>query len=280
MKRVMLAMVSAVFLVMSMDARAEEPSKLRIATEGAYPPYNLVLPSGELAGYDVDVARDLCGRLKVECEIVAQDWDGIIPGLNAGKYDAIIAAMVTTPERAEVVDFTAPYGKMSLSFIAPKSSELASLKPEQTDYSLSDDPEKAQKAIDALKPLLKGKLIGVQSSTTQAQFVEHYLKGTAEPREYKTAEAMILDLNAGRIDAALDAIGFFSGILASKDGQDLTFIGPRFSGGLFGGDSVIAVRKGDALKDKINEALAAAKADGSLKALSEKWFHTDISPAP
>src|SRR4051812_16821779 len=83
--------------------------RVRIATEGAYPPWNFSRPDGTLDGFEVDLARELCGRMKVTCEIVAQDWDGIIPGLNAGRYDAVMAGMDITAKRLEVLDFSRPY---------------------------------------------------------------------------------------------------------------------------------------------------------------------------
>lgn len=93
------------------DAAAAETAgkTIRIATEGAYPPFNYTNADGSLAGYDIDVANALCKQMQAKCEIVAQDWDGIIPGLLAQKYDAVIAGMSITPERQEKVDFTEPY---------------------------------------------------------------------------------------------------------------------------------------------------------------------------
>lgn len=282
MKRHMLGMLLATTTVLAgACAEAKEWTKVRIATEGAYAPWNFTEASGKLNGFDIDVSNDLCQRMKVECEIVAQDWDGIIPALNAEKYDAIVAAMVITPKRLEVVDFTIPYALGARSFITLKSSPLAQIKADETVYSLADDADKVKAVIEQLKPHLLGKVIGVQTATTHVKFVEEYLKGIAEPREYKTSEAMILDLSAGRIDAALDGIAFLGGALGTPEGENLTFIGPRFNGGLFGKGSAIAVRKTDPeLKEKFNAALTAAIADGTLQKLSVKWFHFDIAPKP
>jgi octopine/nopaline transport system substrate-binding protein len=269
----------AVACLLAGAAEAKDWTKIRIATEGAYAPWNFKEASGDLAGFDVDVAHDLCWRMQAECEIVAQDWDGIIPALNAGKYDAIIAAMVITEKRRQVVDFTTPYAIGTRTFVVPKSSPLAQIPADEKVFHLTDDPQAAQQAIDALKPALQGKVIGAQSSTTNAAFIEEYFKGVASVREYKTAEQIILDLSAGRIDGIFDGIAFLGGALRSDEGKDLAMMGPKFIGGLFGYGSAIAVRKTDPdLKDQFNKALASAIADGTLQKLSQKWFSVDISP--
>lgn len=283
MKRLFLHGICCSIILASLasPALANDWKKIRIATEGAYPPWNFVEASGKLNGYDVDVSNDLCKRMGSDCEIVAQDWDGIIPALNAEKFDAVVAAMVITPKRQALVDFTIPYAKGARSFITLKDSPLGSIAAQSLTLSLETDAPKVQAAVDALKPALQGKTIGVQVATTHVEFLEKYLKGVVEVREYKTSEAMILDLNAGRIDAAFDGIAFLGGLLGSADGQKLTFIGPRFDGGMFGIGSAIAVRKSTPdLRDKLNVALKAAIADGTLRNLSLKWFKLDISPKP
>lgn len=95
---------------------------LRIGTEGAYAPFNYTNADGTLGGFDIDIANAICADMKVTCEIMAQDWDGIIPGLKAGKYDAIVAAMSVTPEREQQVSFTNPYFSNTLVFLAKQDS--------------------------------------------------------------------------------------------------------------------------------------------------------------
>jgi octopine/nopaline transport system substrate-binding protein len=259
--------------------QANDWTKIRIATEGAYAPWNFKTASGELDGFDLDVSKELCKRMKVECEFMAQDWDGIIPALNAGKYDAIVAAMVITDKRREVVDFTYPYAVGTRTFVAAKNGPLGSIPADETVYHLTTDQAGTQKAVDALKPTLEGKVIAAQTSTTNAAFIEKYFGDAATVREYKTAEQIILDINAGRVDAIFDGIAFLGGTLRTDEGKNLAMVGPKFIGGLFGHGSAIAVRKGDAdLKEKINVALKTMVEDGTLKDLSMKWFHVDISP--
>ncbi len=90
-------------------AQGKKWETVKIATEGAYAPWNFQSPSGKLDGFEIDLANDLCTRMKVKCEIVAQDWDGIIPALTAQKYDAIMAGMNITDKRLEVIDFSRAY---------------------------------------------------------------------------------------------------------------------------------------------------------------------------
>lgn len=275
-----LALAALGLLVLEASAfSANDWHKIRFATEGAYAPWNFVEANGALSGFDVELTRDLCRRMKADCPIVAQAWDGIIPALNAGKYDAITASMVITPERRAVVDFTVPYAEDPRSFVVQKDSPLAKIAEINQTFYLDKDPQGVQKALDALKPKLKGMVVGVQTSTTHVKFMEQYLKGVVQVREYKTSEDMMLDLGAGRIDAAFDGVAFLSGALATPQGKSLTLIGPKFDGGLFGDGSAITVRKTDTdLRDKINAAIAAARDDGTISKLSMKWFHVDIAP--
>jgi putative lysine/arginine/ornithine/histidine/octopine transport system substrate-binding protein len=230
------------------SAQAE---KIRIATEGAYPPFNMKDTSGQLTGFDVDIAKALCAEMKADCEIVAQDWDGIIPGLLAKKYDAIIASMSITAERKQKVSFTDPYYSNYLRFIAKKNSGLT-----------------------ASKAGLKGKTLGAQRATISGQNLEDNYRKTSNIKVYDTQEAAFLDLKSGRLDAVLvDAYPGYDWLSKAEN-----------SGFDFLGDSIdindkigIAIRKGDkALAGKFNKALQALLKNGKYSKINSKYFPFSI----
>jgi len=260
-------------------AQGKKWETVKIATEGAYEPWNFTGPGGKLEGFEIDLANELCTRMKVKCEIVAQDWDGIIPALQAKKYDAIMAGMSITEERKQTIDFSNPYAAGPNGFLVPKDSPLAQMPGTGQAFSLSTQPEAAEKAIAAIKPLLKDKTIGVQTSTIHSNFADKYLKDVAEIREYKTTEQHDLDLAAGRIDAVLADATAINGTLRKPEFKDFVLVGPSITGGLLGPGVGAGLRKEDTdLKAMFNEAIAAAIADGTVKKLSEKWFKIDITP--
>ena len=111
-------------LLMPAGMAQELPGKLILGTEGAYPPFNYTDANGKVQGFEIDLGNEMCRRLKVECEWVTQDWDGIIPGLLARKYDAIIASLYITDERREKIAFSEKYYKVPARFVVPKDSDI------------------------------------------------------------------------------------------------------------------------------------------------------------
>ncbi len=256
------------------------PASIKIATEGAYAPYNFTTPQGKLDGFEVELANALCERMKIKCEVVAQDWDGIVPALQARKYDAIMAGMNVTEKRREVMDFTRPYSTDTNGLMVETTSPLAKLPLDGQKFDLTKDPAAAQKAVDEIKPMLKGKTIGVQVATIHANFMNKYLKGVAEVREYKTTEQHDLDLAAGRLDAVFASDVALRGTLAKPEfAKGYALVGPRFRGDVFGGGVAVGLRKNEPeLRQAFDDAIGAMVADGSLKALAMKWFKTDTVP--
>ncbi|WP_049974060.1 transporter substrate-binding domain-containing protein [Azospirillum sp. B4] len=178
------------------------PDPLHVATEGAYPPFNVAEPDGTLKGFDIDLAKDICRRLGVKCEIAAQAWDGIIPGLQAGKYDVILAGMSATDERRQAVDFTAPYVLTPAYFVTLKDSPLTKIDFGLQRLDIANMDEASTQAMDKLKAALKGKTVGVQVATIHANFLDTYLGDTITIRRYDTLQNLSLDLATRRVDAA------------------------------------------------------------------------------
>src|SRR5476649_75797 len=149
-------------LWMSASHAAEAPV-LKIATEGAYAPWNFTKPGGQLDGFEIDLAHDLCQRMKVTCQITAQDWDGLIPSLNAGKFDAIMAGMSITEKRQEVIGFSRPYAAPLNGFLVMDKGALTALPGAGSSIDLDHDEAGAKALIAQMTPLLKVKVLGVQA---------------------------------------------------------------------------------------------------------------------
>ncbi|MDC6378877.1 transporter substrate-binding domain-containing protein [Pseudomonas graminis] len=274
-------MLSAVMLsgVCAATANADEAPLVRISTEGAYAPWNFIKPGGQLDGFEIDLAHDLCERMKVRCEITAHDWDGLIPSLNAGQTDAIIAGMSITPKRQEVIGFSRAYAAPVNGFLVTDGSSLASLPGAGTSINLDKDEEGAEALLAKMTPLLKGKVLGVQGSTTASAFAEKYLSKIVEVREYKTVDAHNMDLISGRIDAVLANAVILNLAKQEPSMQGATMAGPLFSGGVFGPGIGVGLRKSDTeLKAKFDAVITSAVKDGTVKKLSEKWLKSDVTP--
>ena len=275
-KKFFLTLISVLFVTFS-ASYAGDWSKIKIGTEGAYPPWNGTNAAGELEGAEIDLAKDLCARMNAECELVAQDWDGIIPALQNGKYDAIIAGMSITEERMEVINFSQGYANEPASFSVLKSSPLATL---QASGKVNMDAvnDTSTVLLDSLKSTLAGKVVGVQGSTTHENFVKQVLGDSVTMKSYDTQLNLELDLIAGRIDALLSDKGSMEEFMATDNGKDVAFIGPGLGGGPFGAGVGAGLRKADTdLLEMINKAIDEARADGTLAEHFIKWFGKDIT---
>jgi octopine/nopaline transport system substrate-binding protein len=273
----LLPVLAAAALALAQAAEAKDWSKITIATTSAFMPFNGLDAYGEPVGYEIDLANDLCARMKATCTIVGQDWESLISGLNAGEYDAIMAAMSITPKRLKAIDFSRAYAQLPSTFAVPKNSALA--KMPVTRVSL-DDVAATEALVKELTPYLEGKSLGVQSSTIQADMLNTYFKGVAARiRIYRTSGQAVLDLESGKLDAVMQLTSYFASALPEPVGDQLVLTGPLMTGGLLGHGIGVGLRKGDAdLKDRFDKAIAEAQADGTLKRLTLQWFKTDISP--
>ena len=232
-------------------AGALAADKYKVGIEGAYPPFNNKNASGEVVGFDPDIAMALCAKMKAECEIVTSDWDGIIPALNAKKYDFIVSSLSITDERKQAVDFTDPYYSNKQQFIAPKKVDF------KTDLAS-----------------LKGKALGTQRSTQAATWLDDNLGTDATISLYDTQENAYLDLTSGRVDALLADKYANYDWLKSPAGQAYEFKGEPVNED----DKVgIALRKGDnELRAKLNLALKQIVEDGTYKKINDKYFPFSI----
>jgi octopine/nopaline transport system substrate-binding protein len=279
MTSVALGVSLAAALAFAPTAFAKDWKTVVIGMEGAYEPWNLTDPSGKIVGFEPDLIMDVCKRAGLECKIIAQDWDGMIPGLKAGKFDVIMDGMSITDERKKEIDFSKPYAVSPGAFLAPKDSPLAKATGAGTLIDLDKDAAAGDAAIKGVQAALKGKTLGVQVSTTHSNFASEHLKGVADIKEYKTADDRDLDLKAGRIDASLDDYTVVAATGSKPDAAGLAIVGPKFIGGMFGAGTGMGIRKADSdLTAKFDTALAAAIADGTVKKLSEQWFKLDIAP--
>ncbi|WP_336279167.1 transporter substrate-binding domain-containing protein [Bartonella sp. CB175] len=239
--------ISATLLIQLTNAKT-----LKIASEGSYPPFSYIDSNNELHGFDIDIAYALCKKMKVECTITIQDFDGIIPGLLAKKYDAIIASLAPTQERLQKIDFTDAYYNTALAVIVTKDSGI--------------------KEISA--GAFKGKNLGVQSNTTQASYAEdHYASEGVNIKLYPTAIEVSRDLLSHRLDVIifdeLQALNWLK-----NEGKDCC----QFLGTLPGTKSPIAIglrQNNDDLKNKFNEAIQEIRQDKTYDNIMRKYFILD-----
>ena len=269
------------FLLLTANVYAD---KIKIGTEGAYPPWNSKDASGNLNGFEVDLANELCKIMKHECTIVEQDWDGMIPALVMRKFDAIMAGMSITDERMKTINFSQGYADEVASLAVMKGSDLEGMStPEGINLNLGGgDVDKALKTITGA---LSGKTVCTQIGTIHQNFLESGDVGKVDLRTYKTQDEVNLDLSNGRCDAALAAAVAFTDY-ADKSGEAVVLVGPTFSGGAFGngvgvgirkgGDDAIGKRDAKLLKD-FNKAINKARKDGTISKLAIKWFGFDAS---
>ena len=280
LKRIFISLVTIFFLLVG-NAYSD---KIKIGTEGAYPPWNAKDASGNLIGFEVDLAKELCAIMKHECTIVEQDWDGMIPALLMRKFDAIMAGMSITDERLKTINFSQGYADEVASLAVMKGSSLESL---NTPKAINLSKKGAAKGtLKTLAEALAGKTVGVQTATIHQNFLESGDVGKVKIRTYKTQDEVNLDLASGRIDAALAAAVAFTDYVA-KSGKPVVLVGPTFSGGAFGNGVGVGIRKGDnsttvgkrdtkILKD-FNSAINTARFKGIISKLAIKHFGFDAS---
>ncbi|WP_371367147.1 ABC transporter substrate-binding protein [Pseudomonas sp. QL9] len=240
------------------SAQAKDWKEIRMATEGAYSPFNEMGPDGKPRGFDVDIGNALCAQLKARCNWVIQDWDGMIPALLAGKFDAIVASMTITPEREQKIAFTDKYYSSNVQIIAKAGAPYDAAKPES----------------------LKGVRLGVQRETTHERYAKDVLaKAGAEVVSYPSLEEAYMDLGNGRLDATLqDTIPGLEGFIKKPQGQGFALVGQQVSDpAYFGAGQGIGIRKEDAeLRQALDQALAEIIRNGTYDKLRKQYFDAPI----
>ena len=258
----------------AMPAWAVEPTK--IVVEGTYPPWNIQAPDGSLSGFDVELAREVCRRAALDCQFTAQVWDSQIPSLLAGKFDAMMT-VGPTPKRLKVMMFSTPYAATPEAFMVAKAGRLTALPNDGA--KVKADEATAKPAMDALRDALKGKTIAVVGSSSLQDFLDKNLSDGIEIRAYKSEPDMLLDLRAGRVDAVFDSSAFLRSAAKKPENADLVLAGPLLSADTLAATVCFGFSPGSTeLKSKLDSAILAAAADGTVKALSTKWFGFDVSP--
>jgi len=268
-------------LFLTISANAD---KIRIGTEGAYPPWNSKDASGKLIGFEVELAWALCRYMERQCEIVEQDWDGMIPALLMRKFDAIMAGMSITAERQKTITFSQGYADEVAQLAVMKGSDLEGMDtPSGINLSLGGSDVK--KALKTLTGALAGKTVCVQTATIHQNFLDSGDVGSVNVRTYKTQDEVNLDLTSGRCDAALAAAVAFTDY-AEKSGKPVVLVGPTFSGGAFGNGVGVGIRQGgdDAIGQRdaqllidFNKAIDQARKNGDISRIATKWFGFDAS---
>ena len=259
---------------------------IKIGTEGAYPPWNSKDAAGNLIGFEVELANELCKIMKHDCTIVEQDWDGMIPALVSRKFDAIMAGMSITDERKKTINFSQGYADEVASLAVMAGSKNEGLKT-LSAINLTDISAEEQETLDVLVKAFKGKTIGVQTATIHQNFLDSGMMGKIKVRTYKTQDEVNLDLAAGRIDAALAAAVAFTDY-ADKSGKSVVLGGPTFSGGAFGNGVGVGLRQASQLGGTLgardaellkafNNAINQARKDGVISRLAIKHFGFDAS---
>ena len=229
---------------------------IRIVTDVSYPPFSKQAADGSITGFDPDIARAICTEAKLQCELKAMDFDGIVPALQAKKFEVAIASMSITPERAKIVDFSDMYFNVPGRLLAKEGTQIN----------------------DAW---YKGKNIGVLRSAVQQQEANDKLKPKgAQIKVYGKITDAFLDLKGGRLDYVyVDATIGEADFLKTPFGKGFAFVGPVFNDPKYYQGCGIAVQKGNKeLLAKINVALKKILKDGTYKKIQDKYFSNDIYP--
>lgn len=253
--KALLAAISCLLIFIGIAHAGDAP--LRMGVEGAYPPFNYVDAAGKVQGFDVDVGEALCARLKRRCEWIVVPWDGLIPALQAGKFDVLMSSMTIIAERRRQVLFTKPYYFSYGMMIAARGSGLA--------FTAES---------------LKGRAVGVQAATTHEAWLRDRFGEAIELHAYPSSDDMFLDFQNGRLDAVFAEAPAMVPWMEKNGGVDAyEQIGGNVTDPALGTEIGIAVRKDDSsLADDLNAALEALIADKTFAGIARKYFSFPLRP--
>lgn len=252
MKKLLTSAVVAAGLALAGSA-ASADVKIGVAAE-PYPPFSAKAADGTWEGWEIEIIDAVCAAMEEQCEIVPVAWDGIIPALLAKKIDLIMSSMSITEERMKTIDFSNKYYNTPAVIIAPKGSDI------------SGDPAS-----------LDGKIVGVQVSTTHANFADKYFGDVADVKTYATFDEHNQDLFAGRVDAVVADNLALADFLASDQGAPFEVKSELVDVAIFGPGAGAGLRQGeDDLKAKVNAAIDKIRADGTYEKISKEYFDFNI----
>jgi len=231
-------------------------AELRLGLDNApYPPFAQKDASGTQTGFEIEIGEALCAAMNETCVWTPIAWDGIIPALNSKKIDAIVASMSITDERKKVIAFSDKYYNTPAVLVARKDAEI------------SDDPAS-----------MKGKVVGVQVSTTHANYADKYFKDSADSvKTYQAFDEHNADLAAGRVDAVVGDSLAFKDFLESDAGKDFEVKAELNDDAIFGPGVGVGLRQDDTgLKEKFNAAIKQIREDGTYEKIASKYFDFNI----
>ncbi len=264
--------------LLSGAANAADYKAIKIGVDGDYAPWNSKDKSGALIGFEIDLAKVLCKRMALECTFVEHHWEGMIPALQAGKFDVIMAAMTITPERMKSLAFTRAYAQVPARFVIAKSSALANARFVVRSMDLSSMAAGDKAGINAMIKAFTGKTIGVKAGSKHETFLRDFLGIKVAIRPFDNDDALDLEFQLGKVDAAFGPMSYWKPLLESDAGEDFMAVGPRIVGGPLGLGVGAAVRQEDrALADVLSTAIRDAIDDKSISILARIWFGFDAS---
>lgn len=231
-------------------AADQKPIAIHFAMEATYPPFEFMDSSGQIQGYDVDIANAICKKINATCTFSNQAFNSLIPSLQIGKFDAVISAMSVTAERAQQVNFTASYYEPTAAFVAPLSAH-------------------------ATLASVVGATVGVQQGSTFESYLKNKYPHQVTIKNYASIQDAFLDLMSGRVSMVLADTPIVSDFLKKSDNaKRFGVVGePIVDHTYFGSGYAIAVNKNNAdLLESLNAGLAAIKKDGTFKQLNQTYF--------